>query len=392
MSGLQMTVEDPLKTVKAEVHKQQGLVNETIEDHKNRAKKAFEERRRRAEYKGPEDLYEKIHQFIYDHADLTNTIYYDILTSWILTTWRTDEMQECAYIQLRGPRSTGKTRTQMTLEQLCKNPLSSAVITAAAIFRKLNEGSFTFFLDEFDMTSKERLEVILGVLNSGYKKGRKAILCDKHDRNKVKEYDCFGPKCIATIKGVQSAFDSRCIHLEMTRNIRPVKFQIDTQDAQAIHYQIQEWSGLAEPLEDCHKLLYDAGIKDGRLCELFNALIAVTPHNKRGPIIAHAKELYEDLLEEDQTSLYKEIYDAITVALNTSPEQDKISVQAVADQLNLTRQDKPISNRKIGALLSTIGLTKKCRIGKNNLRGRKLNTTIIERLNHIYGPPQQTLT
>ena len=77
-------------------------------------------------------------------------------------------------------------------------------------------------IDEFDQYSREKRELLLSVLNNGYVRGKYAILCDQHDRNKVKRFPVFGPKAVATIRSTQAAFTSRGIEIPMVKNIRRV--------------------------------------------------------------------------------------------------------------------------------------------------------------------------
>ena len=365
------------------IHELQQQITKTADDQQQKTEDS--------QYASVLELYEEIRQFFTEYLDLPNDVFYDILTAWTLTTWRTSQMNECAYLLFRGKHATGKSRALELLEAICYKPCLASCISKSAIYRQIDQhGLTTFLLDEFDQYNKEKRDVLLSILNAGYRKTGKAVVVDPNDKNKVKEYPCFGPKAISMIKEVQGAFHSRCIHIPMMRNIKRVPCIIEDPAKLRLKLNLYKEKTKDTPLEKCYDMLYEAGVKHGRHIELFNALVAVTPTEKRETIIEYAKELYQDLLDEDQASLFKEIYNAIKHALTITDFPGKISIQDVADHLNQTRQDNQISNRLVGSLLTTIGLNKKCNY-IHNKRGRKITARIIERLDKIYGDPQQTL-
>ncbi|MHA2067041.1 MAG: hypothetical protein ACXABY_21955, partial [Candidatus Thorarchaeota archaeon] len=185
------------------------------------------------------------------------------------------------------------------------NALSN--ITPAALCRLLGQGYKTFWIDEFDQYSREKRELLLSVRNNGYVCGKYAILCDQHDRNKVKQFPVFGPKVVATIRSTQAAFTSRCIELPMVKNIRRVHFRIDLAAAESLRDRLTEWrrQTQGQPLPRSEELLMkDYAIRDYRLIQIMSPLLAVTPKTKHKALVTIAKDMDEERAQEEAGCIY----------------------------------------------------------------------------------------
>jgi hypothetical protein len=68
------------------------------------------------EYGSIEDLYCEVRGYGYDHVDFIEDPLYDVVTCWILLTYRFNDFDVCPYLFLLGPRESGKTRALEVLE------------------------------------------------------------------------------------------------------------------------------------------------------------------------------------------------------------------------------------------------------------------------------------
>ena len=91
------------------------------------------------------------------------------------------------------------------------------------------------------------------------------------------------------IKETDLAFMSRCIIITMIKNVRNIKFRIDRKTAESLKSQLFQWQKdtLHTPLFDAAAHLIDVGIRDYRLIQILNPILAVVPRKRRAKIIGY---------------------------------------------------------------------------------------------------------
>lgn len=147
----------------------------------------------------------------------------DACALWVAHTWLQEASDVTPYLHVASPeKRSGKTRLLEVLELLVREPLTSASVTPAAIFRVIEKRRPTLLLDEYDATTggdKERAEAIRGLLNAGHRRGVPALRCvpPKFD---VREFDVFCPKVIAGIGDLPDTLADRCVRIELRRRAR----------------------------------------------------------------------------------------------------------------------------------------------------------------------------
>lgn len=330
----------------------------TIQEYKD----THLERLKEATFTTLPELYDEIHDYLYSQLDLIEERHYHILTAWALHTWKIEQLQETGYLLFRGNKGSGKTRAMRTLQHITMGAMDASLISTPAIYRLLRIAPCTFYLDEFDKYSKEKAEALIGVLNSGYERGGQVLLCDQHDKNTVKGYPTFGAKAIGMIGGVDGAFLSRCIFITMIRNIRAVNFRIDTHRAGLIKSKMEQWriETYNDPIEDTEELFKANGIKNYRLIQILNSLASVVPKDKRIHILKYAEEEQNQIDEDEGTEIFIQLYHGVEIQLKQTP--GFILVSQITDLYNSNKKEyEQLSPHKIGALLTTMGLTKKKR-------------------------------
>lgn len=327
-----------------------------------RYKEILPERLEATQFTTLTELYDEIYNYLYDHLDLIEELHYHVLTAWSMATWKIEFLDEIAYLLFRGNAGSGKTRAMQTLQRITMRAEDASLISTPAIYRLLVIAPHTFYLDEFDKYSRERLEALLGVLNSGYTRGGQVILCDQHDKNMVKRYPTFGAKAIGMIDDVDGAFRSRCIPIPMIRNIRPINFRIDETRADIIKSKLEQWRTQThgEPIEQTDHLFMETGITNYRLIQILNSLTSVIPKEKRRHILKYAIEQQKQIDEDEDTETFIELYSAIEIQLKQTP--GFILVNQITELYNSNKTEpEQISARKTGSLLSTMGLTQRKR-------------------------------
>jgi len=111
-------------------------------------------------------------------------------------------------------------------------PLSTASVTAAAIYRTVEAAKPTLLIDEAD-TFLGAADELRGILNAGHKKGGQAVRCVGDDAE-PRMFAAFAPAAIAAIGTLPGTIQDRSVTLMMRRaigNERPAGITADTEAA-----------------------------------------------------------------------------------------------------------------------------------------------------------------
>ena len=324
-----------------------------------------------------ESIYEKLREFLYEHLDLLEDIHYDILTSWIISTWHFDKLNETAYLMFKGMKGSGKTRCLNVLDKVCFNPLNTASITTPALYRVLDDEHTTILIDEFDLSQGKKKEMLTCILNAGYERGQKAVLCVPKLGGgwRHKEFSVFGPKAVCTIDDVSDTFTHRCIEITMFKNDRKIKFRIDEEKAKDLKIKLEKYrkDNIDRELEATEHLFFNDpyNIEEYRLVQMMNSLVAVTPDKYRKRLLDYAVQLEMERSNDEELEIYYEIFEALE-NMNITNEK-KIAINDIAEHVNALRSKfDRISNKQIGSHMSTMGMKKTCRL-PDGRSGRYVN-------------------
>ena len=143
------------------------------------------------------------------------------LALWVLLTYCYPAWSAIPYLYLGGPAGSGKTRVFEVLSRLIFRPLQSSSLSAAALFRTLHGKGGTLLYDEAERLKQNAPDVadITAMLLAGYKRGGRATRLEPTGDGKFEtvEFQVFGPKAMACIRGLPLALSSRCIPVVMFR-------------------------------------------------------------------------------------------------------------------------------------------------------------------------------
>jgi putative DNA primase/helicase len=118
--------------------------------------------------------------------------------------------------------SRGKTRLQTVLEWLVPRPLSASNISAAAVYRTIEEYHPTLLMDEADTYAKEN-EELRGLLNAGHSREKAFVLRCHPVTLKPERFSVWCPKSLALIGDLPSTLLDRSIVVAMERKKRSEK-------------------------------------------------------------------------------------------------------------------------------------------------------------------------
>lgn len=144
---------------------------------------------------------------------------------WIVYTWAIDAMQIAPIACITAPeKRCGKTQLLTLIGDLCYKPLPTSNITAAALYRAIEEWSPTLLIDEADTFLKDN-EDLRGVINAGHsRKNAYVIRCDGDD-NKPARFNVWCAKAISGIGHLPETIKDRSIILELRRKLPHEKKQ-----------------------------------------------------------------------------------------------------------------------------------------------------------------------
>jgi len=343
-------------------------------------------------YSSSHELFNDIRKFIYDHLFLPNAELYDVLTAWVLATWIRELWSVVPYIFFYGPIASGKTRGLEVLHRLCFRGILASNISSAALFRASEEWHPTLLLDETEIYSKETKTEVIGLLNSGYRRGQHAIRVKQTQQgSELEAFDVFGFKALAGTQGLAQALESRSIMIRMIKARREVVRVIDEKRATEIRNKLLGWR-LYTLAENELSELFSEGIGslnfgDGRLIELFSCLLAVSNEGREN-IEKYAHKVYEMRNSEQKASEEAEIVEILSKNGLIS-EKNVALTREIADTFNSSRKEKEHwKTRSVGWLVRKLGF-EKVHTGQGN--GCFIDRERLTYLQQIYGITENPL-
>jgi hypothetical protein len=147
----------------------------------------------------------------------------DAVTLWAAHTHVCDAFGITPYQAITSAeKRSGKTRLLEVLELLVREPLSTANISDAALFRVIEAKSPTLLMDEVDAVFKSReREELRGLLNAGYRRGALAHRMGGANNRTLETFAVFCPKAFAGIGDcLPDTITDRSIQIRLKRRTR----------------------------------------------------------------------------------------------------------------------------------------------------------------------------
>lgn len=273
------------------------------------------------------------------------------------------------YLFFYGIFESGKSRALEMLHQLCFRAWTASDITPSNLFRPIEAWKPTLLLDESE-TFISRPEII-GILNSGYKRGNCVPRQQETENGYTTEwYDLFSPKAIAGTEDMIRTTRSRCIVIPMQKATRKIPIFIDKKQCAVLRNQLLQYrfdvmlnsedseAGEGSTEEGIEQLTEK--LTSGRLIELFLPLYVVAPTKYKKEILEYAVTINEQRNLDLSTSEEVIILQAILTCQKEGKLQGKLLlIKDIADKLNQENdfQDQ-YTNQKIGNIASRIGFQK----------------------------------
>lgn len=335
------------------------------------------------DYGSEEQLWTEVRHYIWEHVDLQEG--YDILTAWVLASWVPEKWAAVPYLFFYGPAGSGKTWALEVLASIGFRPFLSASITVASLFRVCDYYNLTLFLDETEAyMSKDRRE-IMNLLNSGYRKGSKAVRTeDTKDGYKIRSFNTFGFKGLSGTKELIDTLRSRCIIFNMSEATRDIKTRIDKEEAERLRRKLLAYRFRMLSEKAPTGTPEAVGLLKGRLKELFEPLIMVAPATAKQGMIAEAQKIEQMVREEQKSSPEAIVFRAIIKAFEENPQENKIPIKRVTDIMNDGLTPEEWKNAiTVGIICGRLGFKRSM---KDKQRAIFWNQELAERLARKYYP------
>jgi hypothetical protein len=335
-------------------------------------------------YESEEILYNNVKAYISKHLDLVNPLGYDILTSFVFSTWLQEIFDFTAYLGFYGREAVGKSRGLEVLQQLCFRSWLTTNLTTAVLFRLTEKFSPTLLLDESEFLTAEDKKELIGLLNSGQRRGAFIARMKGEHSEEVEFFNVYSPKAIAGTKQLKRTTTSRMIIFTMTKSIRPIPRTIDKTEASKLRGQLLMWRfQTIAKLKEQKLATATTEFKEleplsGRTFELFYPLYYSAPTTARPNILEFAKELEQSKLLAEKTELASQIFEAIINLKDIKAHKGLLLIKHIAQYINKDLEPQYwVAEKRIGTKLSQMGFEK---TRTNRGTAIILNNTIIERL------------
>jgi hypothetical protein len=163
------------------------------------------------------NVLELVQRVFWEYVDVEQHEYVGIVL-WILHAHVFNHFEVTPRLALLSPvRGCGKTNALKIIGRLTPNSARYDNVTAATLFRLIDEGAPTLLLDEGDNLGLKIDSVMRRVLNGGYERGGRT---GRSPGGVQREYSTFAPMAIAAIGTLTLPLMSRSIHIPMQRSRR----------------------------------------------------------------------------------------------------------------------------------------------------------------------------
>jgi hypothetical protein len=346
------------------------------------------------EYESEERLYNNVKAFIQKHLDVPNPLGYDVLTAFTFTTWISELFDFTPYIGFYGREAVGKSRGLEVLKEVCFRAWLTTNLTPATLFRLTEKFAPTLLLDESEFLNAEDKGGLIGLLNSGQRRGAMIPRMKGENFDEMDFYNVYCPKCISGTEELKRTTTSRMIVFTMTRNVRPMPRTIDKEEGANLRSQLLMWR-FRKIAEMKNNLTLEQKLKifelkattefkeleplSGRTYELFYPLCYVTPTAEtRNAIIQFAKETESAKLQAEKTELSSLIFEAILKLKDAKTSRGMLLLKDIAQYVNAAQPPQNwIPEKTVAKKCSQMGFEK---TRTNRGTAIILNKPLIDRL------------
>jgi len=340
------------------------------------------------EYGDESTLFSELIDFFRKHEALRDPNAFEILAAFVFLTYRLGfEFTITPYLNVLGPKGTGKTRLMELLALLCFRGWLVTHPSPASVFYVVDRYAPTLLADNYEFWSKESRVELDGLFNAGYRSGAVVPRRPKDDSgsNELQVYRVFCAKGVSGTRVLSDALDSRCVHMRTARSMEPLPMFPNEKWAAQLRAKLlaYRFKHFEEPIVRDEALTN----RYSRVGEIFYPLLTVAPNEEVAQRIADfAQGIYADDIEEEASSFDADIVEAIHEA-EPLVVDGKLAIANILTAFNKSRTEKEkIKARSLGWALKRLGF-KKTRLGDTAAtRAIQFDGKLLEHLDRTYKP------
>src|SRR6266566_459434 len=351
------------------------------------------------EYSSDVDLFNEVREFFQYHEELRDRRNYELVGSWIFTSYRIEEFQTVPYLFFLGPKGTAKSRMLELLASLSYRGWLITHPTVASMFWVINRYCPTLLADNYEFWPKETRNELDGLFNAGYRRGAIVPRRPREGESgpELTIYKVFGLKALAGTREPPDSLGSRCIFIRTSRNKRKRSLGIDKSWAQSLRNKLLAYRFRHFESRDAAADLSQIMNPLARVGELFYAPVQVAPSPDINKTITElALGVYSDQVEETATTVEAEVVRAILalreqvakerqVSIDNATSDNRLSIQDISQEVNLGRDEKEkLTPRRIGWVTSRLGFKKARMPDAKGTRAIQLDPHLLEDLANNY--------
>lgn len=181
-------------------------------------------------------------------------------------------------------KRSGKSRTMEIAAALAYEPMMTASVSPAALYRSIPDdgGTLTVFVDEADTifgrnATSETAEALRGFINAGFRRGAPTIRVEGPNHTPTTFYT-FSPVCIAAIGRLPDTVTDRAVNIRLrrrknTETVDPYRIRLHEPPLKDLAAEASEWARENEAILANH---IPMGMPvDDRAADLWEPLVAV---------------------------------------------------------------------------------------------------------------------
>jgi hypothetical protein len=322
----------------------------------------------------PRELFEEIKETFAFYIEFPSPEIYDLMTIWVLGTYLFPIFNTFPYIYVGGVKQTGKTKTLHVTSLLAFNSIFSTSVTSAALFRLVQDGRCSLFIDETEkLSNPERFTEFRALLLSGYKKSGivQRVEKDTKDRFVVKKFEVYSPKMLGNVFGLEDILEDRCIRIIMKRTLNKEIGEREINENDPTWQQIRDkcyvfalenW----EEIKEIYETLPNETKLSNREWELWHPILAIAAFLNKS-IYNKMKTLAEMKTKEKHTENITETgeYILIETLLDLVKEDRYYKIKEIKERMieRFDEEQRWLSNKWIGNALRRLGIAEKRRVG-----------------------------
>ncbi len=175
--------------------------------------------------RSPPTIYLQLIGLLKEYIELKHDEFYDVVALWAIGTYFFHLFPAYPYLDLNGPKQSGKTKLLTILSLICFNAVYTSNMSIAALYRIVQNMRATVLLDEAESLtrSNERSREIMSLLLQGYKSGAVVYRAEKNKNDTFipQGFEVYSPKALAHISAINDVLLDRTIPITTIRTLNP---------------------------------------------------------------------------------------------------------------------------------------------------------------------------